>query len=237
MILLLAYRHYAGNLNCKVTAWFGVGKNLCFYDINDISIRLGEQTCRALPFFHAFTGCDSVSSFFNQGKCKFWDRWDEFNSKIELTQVFCALSDMPQIVSDEQINIIEKYVHFVYYPHLVDPTDIVIERMRDFEFSTHNNLRLLPPSRIGLIQHIKRGIRHQCMENVELPDPQHWGWMMVGGQYLPQWQEINEPIDANIVTAICSCIKEKCNNCQCSRQNLVCLTFCKCKRHCLYTPI
>ena len=73
LILLLAYRHFAGNFDSKIYAWFTVGKNVSFYDVYKLAVHLGEKKCQALPFFYTFTGCDIVSSFFNQGKCKFWD--------------------------------------------------------------------------------------------------------------------------------------------------------------------
>ena len=243
LILLLAYRHIAGNFESNVNSCFGVGANSCFYDINKIASQLGEKTCLAFPFFHAFTGCDTVSSLFNHGKCKLWDKWREFEETDALTQVFCELSEMPHHVSDEQITVLEKYILSVYYPRLVGPSDINVQRMRDFEHSTHNNLRLLPPSKIGLIHRVKRAsyeagwIAYQCVENVDLPDPAQWGWNMVNGHFVPKWQEIQDPIDALVVTATCSCVKQKCNNCQCSRQNLQCISFCKCQRNCQYSTI
>ena len=74
IMLLFAYRHEGGNFSSNVFVWFGTGTNTTFYNINGIALGLGEETCKALRFFHAFTGCDTVSSFFNHGKCKFWDR-------------------------------------------------------------------------------------------------------------------------------------------------------------------
>ena len=38
---------------------FGTGKNFRFYSINDICSSLGEPRARALPVFHALTGCDT----------------------------------------------------------------------------------------------------------------------------------------------------------------------------------
>ena len=94
-MLLLEYRHEGGNFSSNVFAWFGTGKNnTSFYNINDISLGLGEETCKALTLFHAFTGCDTVSSFFNHGKCKFWDRWQQFDDKDDLTRVFTELSQV-----------------------------------------------------------------------------------------------------------------------------------------------
>ena len=47
------------NVNC------GSGK---FYSVKSISVQLGADVCKALPFFHAFSG-----------KCKFFDTWMELN--------------------------------------------------------------------------------------------------------------------------------------------------------------
>ena len=243
LLLLLAFRHHVGHYECNVYAYFGTGKSKCYYDINAIALRLGEDTCRALPFFHAFSGCDCVSSFFNQGKCKLWDRWQDYEDNITLTHVFSELSSRPTTITEEQLLVLEKFILFVYYPQLIGPADLDTQRMREFEFSTSNSLRLIPPSKSGLVQHIKRAsyeagwIAYQCIQNIELPDPKEWGWNFINGVYLPRWQENPNPIDALIVTSTCSCVMSKCNKCICSKHNLQCLTFCKCHRKCLYTAM
>ena len=64
---------------------FGIGKNRRFF---------GEGKALALPFFHAFTGCDQVSfmSFASKtNACKIWNFFDE------ATPVFMKLSDQPTI--------------------------------------------------------------------------------------------------------------------------------------------
>ena len=38
---------------------FGMGKNFQYYHMNAICQSLGEGKCTGLPFYHAFTGCDS----------------------------------------------------------------------------------------------------------------------------------------------------------------------------------
>ena len=243
IISLLAYRHYAENFECEVYAWLAAGSESVYYDITKIALDLGEQTCKALPFFHAFTGCDITSSFFNQGKCKFWDRWMEFDDVEILTNVFSVLSAKPLTLATEQIDIIEKFVCFVYYDDVSDPIDQ--KRIKDFEHSTHNNLRLIPPSRLGLIEHVKRAVYYagwinfQCVENVHLPDPGDWGWGLVDGEYLPTWHKPeNSSSTAELVTMVCSCGTKKCTDCRCAKvANFECLPFCKCQRRCLYKPI
>ena len=77
IVSLIAYRRIAENFECKVLACLSTTSGDTYYDINKISRELGDQKCRGLPFFYALTGCDIVSSFYNHGKCKFWDRWLE----------------------------------------------------------------------------------------------------------------------------------------------------------------
>ena len=72
------------NVNCSS------GK---FYNVKSISVQLGADVCKVVPFFHAFTGCDTVSSFYNHGKCKFFDTWMELNGT--LTELFKSLSSIP----------------------------------------------------------------------------------------------------------------------------------------------
>lgn len=54
---------------------FSVSKNFRYYHINQIAHDLGETTCTALLFFHAFTGCDTYSCFFGKGKKTAWQAW------------------------------------------------------------------------------------------------------------------------------------------------------------------
>ena len=46
----------------------GRGNKRRFIDINGISQKYGENTCEALPGFHAFIGCESVSAFSEKEK-------------------------------------------------------------------------------------------------------------------------------------------------------------------------
>ena len=154
-LLLLAYCHSGGNLSSKAFVWLGIGKlNSCFYSINDIALDLGE-VYQALPFFHAYTGCDKISSFFSHGKCKVWDRWFDFENESLLTKIFSELSQRPTNITAEQTIHLEKYLLSVYYPHMTGISDLNFQRMQDFEHSVHSNLRLLPPSKAGYIEHIK----------------------------------------------------------------------------------
>ena len=67
---------------------FGTGKSFKYYFINDICKYLGREMSRALPFFHAFTGCDTTSQFFGKGKRIAWESWKSFP---EVTEAFLSV--------------------------------------------------------------------------------------------------------------------------------------------------
>src|SRR6218665_3224544 len=47
---------------------FGVGKTVRLIPVHELVHVLGPDKCAALPVFHCFTGCDTVSSFSGKGK-------------------------------------------------------------------------------------------------------------------------------------------------------------------------
>ena len=174
-ILALAFRHAANNPFCQVIVCLSLPKCKRFYDVTSYSKVLGNKVCQGLPFFHAFSGCDSLSSFYNHGKCKLWDKWEEFPESELLTSTFIQLSTKPMTISNDNVDILEKYISYVYFSEYNSCLDEL--RMKDFEFSVHDSFRLHPPSRSGLVQHIKRAaiqagwVDYQCKENTVLPDP------------------------------------------------------------------
>ena len=50
-------------------------KSGVYHDIRTMILAVDHPTCVALPFFYAFSGGDTVSSFYSKGKCKGWDVW------------------------------------------------------------------------------------------------------------------------------------------------------------------
>jgi len=61
---------------CEIWLAFGTGDHFRYIAAHDIATSLGPQRSRALPLFHAFTGCDTVSSFSNIGKKTAWMTWE-----------------------------------------------------------------------------------------------------------------------------------------------------------------
>jgi hypothetical protein len=70
-VVVLAISIFAKLEIDKLWIAFGEGKDLRWIPIHEISNALGPRAL-GLPFFHAFTGCDTVSTFHGKGKRTSW---------------------------------------------------------------------------------------------------------------------------------------------------------------------
>ena len=71
---------------------FGTGERKKILSAHQISAAIGRNKYVALPVFHAFTGCDTVSSFKSIGKKTAWQIWKVFD---DVTKAFIDLSIGP----------------------------------------------------------------------------------------------------------------------------------------------
>ena len=90
---------------------FGVGKNLRYIPIHSIAASIGPRKSAALPFFHSFTGCDTVSSFTGIGKKTAWNVWNVYP---EATEAFEELVTMPDNISHKSIALMQRFVVLLY---------------------------------------------------------------------------------------------------------------------------
>ena len=198
--------------------------------------KLGDDVCRGLPFYNAFTGCDTVSSFYKVGKAKFWTVWCkkiEINDNI-LTGIFKKLSNCPSSITEEDFNALCDFVYDAYNLSKQTPFK---SRRTDQLISTPNiNLRMLVPSPSGILQHAKRAciqagyLWKLADQEIVIPDPNEWGWSSApGGSFVPRWQD-EDVIEIKPVLSTCSCVKGVCTGCSCSKSGVRCLVYCKCDK-------
>ena len=137
---------------CPTELWisFGAGKHHRYIPAHQIAVNLGEEKCRALTFFHAFTGCDTVSVFSGKGKKSAFDLW---NICPSVTAIFGLLSSMPYELRQEHLETIERFVILWY-----DRTSRLssINDCRRSLFSKGLNLENIPPTQDALEQHALR---------------------------------------------------------------------------------
>ena len=86
----------------------GTGLDAKTYDVIQLRDMIGHHRSLALPFFHAFAGYDTTSSFYRYGKYKFWDTW--MREDPEVTSTFIELSNAPTEIREDQICKIENFL-------------------------------------------------------------------------------------------------------------------------------
>ena len=167
------------------------GKDI--FNINNICIKIGEQRCRGLLFFHAFTGCDYISSFYGIGKTRWFDAFIDDNT---VNETFKDLSNSPTELSENQLQLIVSFVLKTYKsPQKKCSNTARLDSMTHHQSET---FRVLPPSLGALREHAKRaafvagylwGRAHHI--NPVLPEYSHWGWNYNSdGGLTPIWTAI-----------------------------------------------
>ena len=58
---------------------FGVGTNYQYIAAHEMVATMTPTKCLSLPVLHAFTGCDTVSSFASKAKKTAWETWKSFS--------------------------------------------------------------------------------------------------------------------------------------------------------------
>ena len=83
------------NHSCLNNLWiaFGPGKDRRMIAIHKVVAAIGPDKANALPFCHAFSGCDSVSCLHGKGKKSAWQTWKMFE------KTFTRLSVTPSSVT------------------------------------------------------------------------------------------------------------------------------------------
>ena len=54
---------------------FGTGKSVKFIPVHEIAAKMGKVTSQAFLFFHALSGCDTMSSLSGNTKRSFFQTW------------------------------------------------------------------------------------------------------------------------------------------------------------------
>ena len=208
---------------------FGTGKKFRYISAHDIAAALGPDKARALPMFHAYTGCDTVSSFGNVGKKTAWDTWKMFGG---VTETCLALSKGPHTLDEDHTAILERFTILLY-----DRTNTLsnIDEARKRLFTKKGRtMYTIPPTRGALHQHTKRAVYqggHCWGKSLEvapvLPSPSNWGWTNPS-HWTPLWTTLPEASIASRQLLRCGCKKNCKGNCKCVKAALQCTALCQC---------
>lgn len=154
---------------------FGTGNAFRYLDLTAMAHLLGNNKCKALPAFHALTGCDTTSSFLGRGKRTAWVLWSRFS---EVTPALCTLTQTPSALQiDEILPSIERFILLLY--NRVSPDDSVNKATQK-----GREIENIPPTQDALRQHVLRTAYQAghvwgqaLLRAPQLPSPGEFGWM------------------------------------------------------------
>ena len=176
-VLVLTIAASAQSIDKKIYVQFGVGEHKRIFNVHNIRQEIGTQKALALPVFHAFTGCDTGSSFKSVGKKTAWERWTTYQ---DVTKAFHDLRTGPDMIDYETLNLLERFVVLLY-----DKTSGCksVNELRKELFTRGRSIDKIPPTTGALIPHGRRAAYQggHCWGKTtaklqNLPDAENWGW-------------------------------------------------------------
>ena len=199
------------DLQCQ-ELWFrtGVKDRLRFIPIHRLNSSLGTPLCKALPAFHALTGCDSTSALQGIGKTTAWKILLKDN---QFQQQLSQFSASPAVSKESSVSS-EAFICSLYNRggRLTKADEV-----RYLLFCQKNKKSdELPPMSESLSHHIKRAnfqmhIWNKALVAMQnLPSPDGRGWKMEGDDLVPVLMT-KEHAPKNIVElTACHCKKSAC---------------------------
>ena len=210
---------------------FGQGQSLRWISVHDLCHNLGQEKVKGMLFFHAFTGCDTVSAFRTKGKKTAWQTW---NICPEASTVFSKMSNYPLTVEDCDLEILEKYVILMYDKSSTAAT--VDEARLDMFARKQRPYEAIPPTKAALLQHTKRAAYQagcvwaqatKCQPEAE--SPSNWGWQKFGEEWQVFWTANSSIAKSCQQLTKCGCKTDCHGRCKCYRLGLRCTGLCLCK--------
>ncbi len=112
VVILIGNFHQLLTINHSVSIWVavGAGKAFTYFHINSSCHSLGKDKSLALPVFHSFTGCDTTSGFFGEGKKLAWETWKCYP---DVTEAFTHMALNPYIQLDNGSRYFQLLEHFI----------------------------------------------------------------------------------------------------------------------------
>lgn len=203
LIILLGNMHaLKGNLHIQFLV--GTGNNRRYVDVTKLHETLGESLCKALPAFHALTGCDFNPAFYRKGKKK------PLHLLRKSPKYISALMNLSQLsvedLEDYDFSEVEEFVCRIYGHNKIN--DINVSRaatfMKAYKFNDKDEVlkldqnfegSMLPPCKSELRQQILRtSYIAQLWSNAHLSiptlsSPKEFGWKEEDNKYNFIWFE------------------------------------------------
>ena len=227
-VVVLAVFVFAQLMPSLTVLWvaFGTSKNYRLIPAHKVYAANCCLKSLALPMFHAFMGCDSVSSFPGRGKKSAWEICSVFP---KVTDTFSALMGQPQQSDiDAAMATLDRFVVLLY--DKTSSKSHVNEARVDLFAQKGRDVHHIPPTQGSLLQHTRRAVYQSLSSMVQLPQLKGWGWIgAAGGTWEVMWSCLPE---ASKVCRELVCCKGCQTHCKCRKAALTCTALCKCAGSC-----
>ena len=202
----------ANQLQCRLVMDIGSGSHRKVFSLTSLAQSLGLAVCNALPGYHAFTGCDSTSSFTRRGKSA--------SFKLVLGGEASAMTSLGSTLEpeDQLLRSCEKFVCRMYGKESYSTVNDL--RYHLFCTSALKSYADLPPTDDALLQHVKRSnfqayLWKHCLSSGQVPSPHGHGWKIDGDVLSIIWQTRAPAPSALLELAHCGC-STGCSSGRCS---------------------
>jgi hypothetical protein len=226
--------HFAQQISpSKVVMKRGNRNRVVLQDLTVLSTILGSGICAALPGFHSFTGCDTVSAFAGRGKKVVLKLIQKHSRYANAFSLLGEDWNVPSAVSD----ILEEFVCRLYGSKInvnkVNECRYALFCAKKGQLESHH----LPPCQNALKKHIARANyqtriwKLSLQPHPDIPSPEGFGWKIVQVNDSTcleiDWMDCLPAPEAVLELMACTCSTSCTSNCPCVNNGLKCTDMCK----------
>ena len=208
-------------------------KGLKVWKICDLATKVGNIVTSHLLFIHAWSGCDTTSATFGQGKTSLLKK---IQKTEELQQISMVMSDPDATV--EQVGEAGIRLFVIMYGGKQSDSLNNLRYAKFMEIVSLNKATLdpqkLPPTERAAFFHSSKVhlqvILWKKLTNSDM-DPKQWGWKLDGTVLVPVMTDLDAAPESLLKFVRCKCklsSKNPCgsNICSCRKNGLKCVTAC-----------
>ena len=197
-------------------------------NISTFILCMPRQRRKSLLLRHAFSGCDTTSSIFGQGKTKLYKK-SILEEKQELLDIFCSSSSTDKDI----VSAGEKLVVLLYGGGDYSLDDLRYKKYKEQLYKSgciqkDVDPRRLPPTSSSAKYHSLR-VFHQVQEWLgNNLDPLLYGWERRELKLSPKTSDMGIAPEGALKMLKCGCQTTCIKNCSCRKVNINCNDFCRC---------
>ena len=201
--------------------------------ICDLVTKAGDVITSHLLFLHAWSGCDTTSATFGQGKTSLMKR---FKESKELQQISSLMSE--NTTTAEQIGKAGMRLFVITYGGKQEDSLNSLRYIKFMEMVSSSKTSVdpqkLPPTERAAHYHSLRVhlqvLIWKKLSNNDL-DPKQWGWKLEGSVFTPVMTDLDAGPKSLLQFVRCKCkisTRNPCgtNVCSCRKNGLKCVTAC-----------